>query len=59
MENTYRAQGDGAGHSADPMPGDSFHAHLDACVQCRMHPFDLCPVGAALIVDAVQNLDKE
>lgn len=26
-----------------------FHAHLDACTQCREHPFDLCSVGAPLL----------
>ncbi len=26
-----------------------FHVHLDACEQCREHPFDLCADGAALL----------
>lgn len=26
-----------------------FHAHLDACAQCREHPFDLCREGAAIL----------
>ena len=28
----------------------AFHAHLDACAQCREHPMDLCAVGAGLLV---------
>jgi len=31
---------------------DEFHAHLDACKQCREHPFDLCVVGGRLLVEA-------
>ena len=30
--------------------GAAFHAHLDACAQCREHPMDLCAVGAGLLV---------
>lgn len=29
-----------------------FHTHLDECAQCRDHPFDLCEVGASLLVEA-------
>lgn len=29
---------------------DAFYAHLDACEQCREHPFDLCPVGGPLLM---------
>jgi hypothetical protein len=29
--------------------GAAFHAHLDACAQCREHPFDLCPTGSLLL----------
>jgi len=31
---------------------DKFHSHLDACGQCRNHPFDLCAVGATLLKEA-------
>jgi hypothetical protein len=30
-------------------PTKAFHAHLDVCVQCREHPFNLCPIGDRLI----------
>lgn len=26
-----------------------FHDHLDACRQCREHPFNLCATGARLL----------
>jgi hypothetical protein len=29
---------------------DKFHAHLDVCRQCEQHPFELCRVGAALLM---------
>ena len=29
---------------------EAFHAHLDVCKQCEQHPFDLCCVGAALLI---------
>ena len=32
---------------------DMFHAHLDICSQCENHPFDLCPIGAMLLREAV------
>ncbi len=28
---------------------NKFHDHLDACRQCREHPFDLCLIGAAIL----------
>lgn len=28
---------------------ETFHRHLDACAQCRLHPFDLCPEGLRLV----------
>lgn len=28
---------------------EAFHAHLDACPQCRNHPFDLCRIGEGLM----------
>lgn len=33
--------------TASKLPADDFHAHLDACHQCREQPFNLCPTGAA------------
>ena len=33
--------------------GAAFHAHLDACAQCREHPFDLCPTGSLLLRSSV------
>jgi len=27
-----------------------FHAHLDRCDHCARHPFDLCAIGAALLM---------
>jgi hypothetical protein len=35
---------------------DIFHAHLDACTQCREHPFDLCGAGAILLQQAAEGL---
>ena len=34
---------------------DRFHAHLDACEQCREHPFDLCATGSELIQVAARE----
>ena len=36
-------------------PADAFHAHLDVCAQCADHPFQLCRVGAALLVATAQD----
>lgn len=36
-----------------------FHQHLDACAQCRQHPFTLCPVGAKLFAKLNGPLIKE
>jgi hypothetical protein len=39
------------------IPGDGpsltvrFHEHLDACQQCREHPFALCPTGNAFLAE--------
>lgn len=38
---------------------DKFHAHLDICSQCRNHPFDLCSIGARLLIDAATTADGE
>jgi hypothetical protein len=40
---------EGAGHVA-------FESHLDACRQCNNHPFDLCPIGKALIAKVAEEL---
>lgn len=37
---------------------DAFHAHLDACRQCREHLFDLCPTGEPLLRAVVQSSGK-
>lgn len=29
-----------------------FHDHLDACEQCREHPFELCPEGSKKLREA-------
>ena len=29
--------------------GARFHAHLDDCQQCRVHPFRLCSTGESLL----------
>lgn len=36
---------------------DAFHAHLDDCFQCRSMPFNLCPIGARMIHQAVQSIE--
>ncbi len=36
---------------------DIFHNHLNICQQCRNNPFDLCPVGAKLLGQAVFEPD--
>lgn len=36
---------------------DAFHAHLDECEQCREEPFNLCPMGAELIVEITKEMD--
>ncbi len=37
-----------------PLPDPTaFHAHLDACWQCRDHPMGLCVEGARLLQEAV------
>jgi hypothetical protein len=33
-----------------------FHLHLDACVQCREHPFALCPEGNRRVEQAMQAI---
>jgi hypothetical protein len=38
---------------------DKFHCHLDMCTQCEQHPFDLCPIGAALIKKAGSEAIEE
>lgn len=36
---------------------DTFHAHLDACEQCRNEPFNLCPEGAKVLAESVEKLN--
>lgn len=36
----------------------NFHDHLDICEQCRNHCFDLCPIGARLLREAVESVSK-
>ena len=38
---------------------DKFHAHLDICSQCRNQPFNLCPIGARLLIDAATTANGE
>ena len=38
---------------------DKFHAHLDICIQCRNHPFDLCKEGTRLLMYAVTGIRDE
>lgn len=35
---------------------DVFHAHLDECLQCKNHPFALCPKGEALLFATADTL---
>lgn len=39
----------------DPRP---FHDHLDVCRQCRERPFDLCPAGEKLFLEAISGEAK-
>lgn len=34
----------------------AFHAHLDACPQCRTMPFNLCAIGGPLLALAALAL---
>jgi hypothetical protein len=36
----------------------AFHAHLDACEQCRLHPFDLCAAGEMRLRAAVAAIKR-
>lgn len=40
-------------------PIDPFHAHLDACKQCRDRPFDLCAVGILALEKAGGELAEQ
>ena len=33
----------------------AFHDHLDVCDRCAKNPFDLCPVGDALLAAAASQ----
>jgi hypothetical protein len=51
----YRKAWNG-GKPPEPSEGQlAFEAHLDACAQCREHPFDLCPAGANLLMLATRT----
>jgi hypothetical protein len=43
---------------SDSMTPDKwpFHKHLDKCEQCREHPFNLCPIGAFLLITTCQAI---
>ena len=34
-----------------PRRKPAFHAHLDLCEQCRLHPFGLCHIGSTLLAE--------
>lgn len=51
----YRKAWNGGKPPAETDATRAFHAHLDACRQCREHPFELCAVGATLINAAVKS----
>jgi hypothetical protein len=38
---------------------DKFYEHLDACEQCRNHPFDLCLTGDKLLIKAATTLTDD
>lgn len=41
------------------MTQHSFAAHLDACDQCRNHPFELCEVGTKILTKLRSELPKD
>ena len=38
------------------MSMSKFHDHLDACTQCREHPFALCEIGAAFMKEEAKQI---
>ena len=38
------------------MSATPYHDHLDVCVQCAEHPFDLCAVGAKALRDEAASI---
>lgn len=44
-----------ASSQSSPRPADAFHAHLDVCMQCAKQPFQMCRVGASLLVATAQD----
>jgi len=34
---------------------NEFHKHLDGCLQCRNHPFDLRPEGGRLLKEIMSR----
>lgn len=51
----YRKAWNGGTPPAETVDSLAFHRHLDACQQCREHPFDLCGAGSFLLQQAVKN----
>lgn len=51
----YRKAWNGGKPPEDTDATRAFHAHLDACQQCREHPFDLCSTGAVLLKAAATS----
>lgn len=51
----YRKEWGGGNPPAPTVQTEAFEAHLDACRQCREHPFDLCVDGARLLREAVAS----
>ena len=36
------------------MTQENFHPHLDVCLQCREHPFNLCAIGHYILTGEVK-----
>lgn len=51
----YRKAWNGGKPPVDTPASEAFHAHLDACDQCRTMPFNLCAEGARLLQEAVTS----
>lgn len=59
MSNSYPSPLMNPSTPPPPAPLDLFHLHLEACAQCRAHPFALCPVGRALLHEAATARDEK
>ena len=43
----------------EPILDNCFHAHLDGCEQCRLHPHKLCVIGGlCLQIAAGRAIDR-